>query len=65
MRANEWQRRYGARRRAIDRGILAEVERQIELEELAEGHATREREAREARERLARIFGRPGAEVAS
>ena len=50
-RGNEWERRFGRRRRAIDRGLLEELERQIALEEL-------EREAREARERLARVFGR-------
>lgn len=50
-RGNDWERRYGRRRRAIDRALLEELERRIELEEL-------EREAREARERLARAFGR-------
>ena len=27
MRANDWQKRFGAKRRAIDRAILAEAER--------------------------------------
>lgn len=27
MRANNWQKRFGAKRRAIDRAILAEAER--------------------------------------
>ena len=27
MRANSWQKRFGAKRRAIDRAILAEAER--------------------------------------
>lgn len=58
MRGNDWQRRFGARRRAIDREVLEEVERQIGLEELVEGLAARDREARETRERLARVFGR-------
>lgn len=52
MRRNDWQKRFGARRRAIDRALLEELERRIALEE-------REREGREARERLARVFGRP------
>ena len=30
-----WQARYGARRRAIDRALLAECERQIEADERA------------------------------
>ena len=59
-RGNDWERRYGRRRRAIDRELLAAVERQIGLEEAVAGLAAREREAVEARERLARAFGRPG-----
>lgn len=59
MRGNDWQRRFGARRRAIDRQLLEAVERAIGLEELVDGLAAREREEREARERLARVFGRP------
>ena len=57
-RGNDWERRFGRRRRAIDRALLEELERQIALEEL-------EREARERREALARVFGRPSAEGAS
>lgn len=51
-RGNDWERRFGRARRAIDRRLLEELERQIALEEL-------EREAREVREALARVFGRP------
>jgi hypothetical protein len=32
---NEWERRYGAARRAIDRKLLAEVEAQIAREDAA------------------------------
>ena len=34
---NEWQARYGQKRRAIDRALLAECERQIAREECALG----------------------------
>jgi hypothetical protein len=51
-RGNEWERRFGRRRRSIDRALLEELERQIALEE-------REREAREQRDAIARAFGRP------
>lgn len=51
-RGNDWERRYGRRRRAIDRGLLEELERQIAREEL-------EREALARREAIARAFGRP------
>ena len=33
MKANDWQTRFGAKRRAIDRALLAECERAIGLEE--------------------------------
>lgn len=58
MRRNDWQRRFGARRRAIDRALLEEVERQIGLEEAVEALAARDREEVERRARLARAFGR-------
>lgn len=58
MRRNDWQRRFGARRRAIDRALLEELERQIALEELVDGLARVEREDVERRARLARAFGR-------
>ena len=60
-RGNDWERRFGRRRRAIDRALLGELERQIGLEEAVAGLAAVEREAVERRERLARVFGRPGA----
>jgi hypothetical protein len=46
-RGNDWERRFGRRRRAIDRALLEELERQIAAEE------------RERREAIARAFGRP------
>ena len=58
-RGNDWERRFGRRRRAIDRAVLAELERQIGLEELVAGLSAREREELELRDRLARAFGRP------
>lgn len=58
-RRGDWERRFGAARRRRDRELLAELERQIGLEELVAGLAQRDREAEEARERLARVFGRP------
>ena len=57
-RGNDWERRFGRRRRAIDRALLEELERQIALEEEA-------REAAERREALARVFGRPVEDRAS
>jgi hypothetical protein len=51
-RGNDWERRFGRRRRAIDRKLLEELEAAIAAEE-------REREAREQREAIARAFGRP------
>ena len=35
MKANDWLSRFGAKRRAIDRALLAEAERAIGLEESA------------------------------
>ena len=57
-RGNDWERRFGRRRRAIDRALLEELERQIALEEET-------REAVERREALARVFGRPVEDRAS
>ena len=57
-RGNDWERRFGRRRRAIDRALLEELERQIAAEEEA-------RDAVERREALARVFGRPVEEGAS
>jgi hypothetical protein len=57
-RGNEWERRYGRRRREIDRQLLAELERQIGLEDAIAELGARDREELERRERLARAFGR-------
>lgn len=72
MKANDWQKRFGAKRRAIDKAILAECERQIALEERrgdgAGGPKADSRSptppkpgtaASEARNAIARAFGRP------
>lgn len=37
MKRNDWQKRFGAARRATDRALLAECERQIATEEAAGG----------------------------
>lgn len=53
MKRNDWQARFGAKRRAIDRKILAECEREI-------SKAPTPREAAiAAAERIAKAFGRP------
>ena len=67
---NQWEARYGARRRAIDRALLAEAEAAIGLEENARPHSAAPKwiqaEMREQisfedseRQRIARAFGRP------
>lgn len=63
----DWQKRFGAKRRVIDRAILAECERQIARE--AQGPASTDSRSRtppqpettasEARAAIARAFGRP------
>ena len=53
-RANDWASKYGAKRRAIDRALLAECERRIDA-----GRPPSPEDAKEARERLAKAFGRP------
>ena len=50
MKNNTWQARFGAKRRAIDKALLAEAERAIGAEEKA---------ALEQRASIARAFGRP------
>ena len=71
---NGWEKTFGARRRAIDRALLAECERQIAAQERAktpqDGRWTSEAAqapknpeqaswlASEARDRIARAFGR-------
>ena len=72
--SNDWQKRFGAARRAIDRAILAECERRIAAEdrqatETGSGRprtdfrrqtpAEPETGASEARSAIARAFGRP------
>jgi hypothetical protein len=67
---NNWQSRFGAKRRAIDRKLLLEVEREITAQDLAwiERQANRgphlavETEipiTAELRANIARAFGRP------
>jgi hypothetical protein len=65
---NHWQKLHGARRRAIDRKILAEAEAAIALEEARSSHtaknetppsATACEAPDEERQRIARAFGRP------
>jgi hypothetical protein len=62
MRKNDWASRFGAARRAIDRKLLAEVEKQIAAEERqAEwAHAVKDRNiGDDSRAAIARAFGRP------
>jgi hypothetical protein len=51
-RGNDWERRFGRRRREIDRAVLEAAERAIAAEEAA-------RELEERRVAIARAFGRP------
>jgi hypothetical protein len=53
---NTWEKLYGAKRRAIDRKLLAALERDIANEERA---PRLERENKDAREAIAKAFGRP------
>ena len=57
MTVNQWETHYGARRRAIDKKLLAEVERQIAREERANPIPQIDRD--DARRRIALAFGRP------
>ena len=65
MKVNDWQTRFGAKRRAIDRALLAECERAIGLEESAGLHTakTSQRPSAAVSERSSRgyrrAFGRP------
>jgi hypothetical protein len=66
MTGPTWEQRFGDRRRAIDRKILAECERQIAREERAapippiDPDTERRRIDRDAeRQRIALAFGRP------
>jgi hypothetical protein len=58
---NDWEQRFGAARRATDKAILEECERQIALEAIeAEIERTiTEMDDRQARETIAKTFGRP------
>ena len=47
MKRNDWQKRFGAKRRTKDRELLAEAERRIAAEEKDDERA-----------RIARAFGR-------
>jgi hypothetical protein len=64
-RGNDWERRFGRRRRSIDRALLEAAERAIAVEELEAFDRELDRAAAEpppddgARARLARAFGRP------
>lgn len=57
-RPMRWRERFGAIRAKHDKELLAEVERQIGLEERLARHACI-RADWEAREAIARAFGRP------
>ena len=67
MKKNDWERRFGAARRAIDRKLLADCERQIAREGQGQAFASpqsrtlpqSETAADEARIAIARAFGRP------
>ena len=64
---NHWQKQFGARRREIDRKILAEAEAAIGLEEKSGPQTAKNKtppsaasvEAPEEALRIARAFGRP------
>jgi hypothetical protein len=60
---NQWEKEFGAARRRIDRRLLAELERSIPaVERIAFAPATTSpipQSALDARERIARAFGRP------
>ena len=60
---NAWERIYGARRRALDRALLASVEREIAQTERAAAAEAKKNPAPvindEERTRIARAFGRP------
>jgi len=61
MTNNGWEKAYGARRRAIDKKLLAEAERQIDQEErtaLILNAVNPPVDRDEARKRIALAFGR-------
>ena len=65
MKANDWQARFGASRRATDRALLAECERAIGLEQRGGLHTAKTSKRPPAavsddpRAAIARAFGRP------
>ena len=63
MKRNDWQAKYGAKRRAIDKAILQEAERAVYIVEgLAKGKTPDLVTGPfydEERQRIARAFGRP------
>jgi hypothetical protein len=65
MKRNEWASRFGAKRRATDRAILAECERAIALEEKSAPQRPKTETPSSVanfglseRDRIARAFGR-------
>jgi hypothetical protein len=60
---NDWERKHSARRRTIDKKLLAELERQIAKEERAivldSVNPTPQVDRDGASQRIARAFGRP------
>ena len=65
MKANDWQTRFGARRRATDRALLTECERAMDLEQRGGLHTAKTSQRPPAavsddpRAAIARAFGRP------
>jgi hypothetical protein len=65
MKVNDWLSRFGAKRRVIDRALLAEAERAIGLEERGGLHTAKTSQRPSAavsddpRAAIARAFGRP------
>ena len=66
MKTNTWLQKFGAKRRAIDKALLAECEKTICQADLRDIELDIEREERQraridaqAREAIAKAFGRP------
>ena len=60
MKVNLWNTIHGARRRAIDRALLASMEREIANEErLRAKQAAAAETPEQRRQRIAAAFGRP------
>lgn len=62
MTCNLWNKIHGARRRAIDRALLASMEREISNEErlrAKQAAADLKETPEQRRQRIARAFGRP------